>query len=97
MLFLAAKDHVSGAHPWTLSVDYFLTASEEDHSNSACFACVLLSHGEEDMIYGKDGVTPIKDLTAHFRGDRCRTLLEKPKLFFIQVLLRARGGACGKS
>ncbi|XP_042545562.1 caspase-7 isoform X2 [Dipodomys spectabilis] len=60
-------------------------ASEEDHSNSACFACILLSHGEENLIYGKDGVTPIKDLTAHFRGDRCKTLLEKPKLFFIQA------------
>lgn len=31
-------------------------------------------------------MTAIKDLTAHFRGDRCRTLLEKPKLFFIQVI-----------
>jgi caspase 7 len=61
-------------------------ASEEDHRDSACFACILLSHGEEDRIYGKDGVTPIKELTAHFRGDRCKTLLEKPKLFFIQVI-----------
>ncbi|XP_053440935.1 caspase-7 [Nycticebus coucang] len=65
--------------------DLLKQASEEDHSNSACFACILLSHGEENLIYGKDGVTPIKDLTAHFRGDRCKTLLEKPKLFFIQA------------
>lgn len=65
--------------------DLLRQASQEDHSNSACFACVLLSHGEENLIYGKDGVTPIKDLTAHFRGDRCKTLLEKPKLFFIQA------------
>ncbi|ERE79286.1 caspase-7-like protein [Cricetulus griseus] len=71
--------------------DLLRKASEEDHSNSACFACVLLSHGEENLIYGKDGVTPIKDLTAHFRGDRCKTLLEKPKLFFIQVLYRGQG------
>lgn len=48
------------------------------------------------MIYGKDGVTPIKDLTAHFRGDRCKTLLEKPKLFFIQVLLEGSGVMRGK-
>lgn len=65
--------------------DLLKQASEEDHSNAACFACILLSHGEENLIYGKDGVTPIKDLTAHFRGDRCKTLLEKPKLFFIQA------------
>ncbi|XP_032465213.1 caspase-7 isoform X1 [Phocoena sinus] len=61
------------------------SASEEDHRNSACFACILLSHGEENLIYGTDGKTAIKDLTAHFRGDRCKTLLEKPKLFFIQA------------
>ncbi|XP_048194170.1 caspase-7 [Perognathus longimembris pacificus] len=65
--------------------DLLRRASEEDHSNSACFACILLSHGEENVIYGKDDVIPIKDLTAYFRGDRCKTLLEKPKLFFIQA------------
>ncbi|XP_036625411.1 caspase-7 isoform X1 [Trichosurus vulpecula] len=59
--------------------------SQEDHSDSACFACILLSHGEEDLIYGTDGVTPIRDLTINFRGDKCRTLLGKPKLFFIQA------------
>lgn len=68
------------------SSNCLLAASEEDHRNSACFACILLSHGEENLIYGTDGVTAIKDLTAHFRGDRCRSLLEKPKLFFIQVI-----------
>ncbi|XP_016067669.1 PREDICTED: caspase-7 [Miniopterus natalensis] len=60
-------------------------ASEEDHGNAACFACILLSHGEENMIYGTDGMVAIKDLAIHFRGDRCKTLLEKPKLFFIQA------------
>ncbi|CAO2585906.1 CASP7 [Lemmus lemmus] len=65
--------------------DLLRKASEEDHSNSACFVCVLLSHGKENLIYGKDGEMPIKDLTDHFRGDRCKTLLEKPKLFFIQA------------
>ncbi|MBW01738.1 Caspase-7, partial [Eschrichtius robustus] len=65
--------------------DLLKKASEEDHRNSACFACILLSHGEENLIYGTDGKTTIKDLTAHFRGDRCKTLLEKPKLFFIQA------------
>lgn len=71
---------------FNLSMFKSLAASEEDHRNSACFACILLSHGEENLIYGTDGKTAIKDLTAHFRGDRCKTLLEKPKLFFIQVI-----------
>lgn len=65
--------------------DVLKKASEEDHRNSACFACILLSHGEENLIYGTDGMIAIKDLTVHFRGDRCKTLLEKPKLFFIQA------------
>ncbi|XP_036294987.1 caspase-7 isoform X2 [Pipistrellus kuhlii] len=60
-------------------------ASEEDHRNAACFACVLLSHGEENSIYGTDDKMDIKDLTCLFRGDKCKTLLEKPKLFFIQA------------
>ncbi|XP_049620471.1 caspase-7 [Suncus etruscus] len=66
-------------------VDLLRKVSEEDHRNSACFACILLSHGEENVIYGTDGKIPIKELTSYFRGDRCRTLLGKPKLFFIQA------------
>ncbi|XP_077358473.1 caspase-7 isoform X2 [Festucalex cinctus] len=62
-------------------------ASEEDHSDSSCFACILLSHGEEGMIYGTDGAMPIKTMTSLFRGDMCKSLVGKPKLFFIQVRL----------
>ncbi|MBN3278446.1 CASP7 protein, partial [Polyodon spathula] len=60
-------------------------ASEEDHSECSCFACILLSHGKEGMIYGTDGAMPIKTLTSLFRGDMCKSLLGKPKLFFIQA------------
>uniref|UniRef100_A0A3B3SD52 Caspase 7, apoptosis-related cysteine peptidase n=1 Tax=Paramormyrops kingsleyae TaxID=1676925 RepID=A0A3B3SD52_9TELE len=59
--------------------------SEEDHSNSSCFACILLTHGEESMVFGTDGVMPLKTLTSLFRGDVCRSLVGKPKLFFIQA------------
>ncbi|MGH0127380.1 UNVERIFIED_CONTAM: hypothetical protein FKN15_077532 [Acipenser sinensis] len=60
-------------------------ASEEDHSDSSCFVCILLSHGEEGMIYGTDGAVPIKTMTSLFRGDMCKSLVGKPKLFFIQA------------
>lgn len=63
----------------------FVSVSEEDHSDSSCFACILLSHGEEGMIYGTDGAMPIKSMTSLFRGDMCKSLVGKPKLFFIQV------------
>ncbi|XP_075071757.1 caspase-7 [Mixophyes fleayi] len=59
--------------------------AQQNHSDSACFACILLSHGEEGQIYGTDGVMAIKSLTTLFRGDKCKSLVGKPKLFFIQA------------
>ncbi|KAG5263904.1 hypothetical protein AALO_G00269930 [Alosa alosa] len=59
--------------------------SQEDHSKSASLVCVLLSHGDDGVLYGTDGPVPLKDLTSLFRGDRCRSLAGKPKLFFIQA------------
>ncbi|XP_069095426.1 caspase-7-like [Pleurodeles waltl] len=59
--------------------------AQEDHSDYACFACILLSHGEEGLIYGTDGPVAIKTMTALFRGDKCKSLVGKPKLFFIQA------------
>nr|XP_042711208.1 caspase-7 isoform X2 [Chrysemys picta bellii] len=61
------------------------TAADENHDDAACFACIFLSHGEEGYIYGTDGMLEIKDLTTFFRGDKCKTLIGKPKLFFIQA------------
>ncbi|XP_029466304.1 caspase-7 isoform X2 [Rhinatrema bivittatum] len=61
------------------------TVAQENHSSCACYVCILLSHGEEGVIYGKDGPMAIKTLTSLFRGDRCKTLVGKPKLFFIQA------------
>ncbi|XP_023273243.1 caspase-3-like [Seriola lalandi dorsalis] len=63
-----------------------LTAvSKEDHSCSASFICVLLSHGDEGVFFGTDGSIQLKDLTSLFRGNRCKSLVGKPKLFFIQA------------
>lgn len=59
--------------------------SREDHSKSAMFVCVLLSHGDDGMIYGTDSAIPLKALFELFRGDRCTSLVGKPKLFFIQA------------
>ncbi|XP_030305365.1 caspase-3 [Calypte anna] len=59
--------------------------SDEDHSKRSSFVCVLLSHGDEGFIYGTDGPLELKALTSLFRGDKCRSLAGKPKLFFIQA------------
>ncbi|XP_058854456.1 caspase-3-like isoform X3 [Acipenser ruthenus] len=59
--------------------------AREDHSKEASFVCALLSHGDEGVLYGTDGCIEIKRLTSLFKGDRCKTLVGKPKLFFIQA------------
>uniref|UniRef100_A0A3B3D026 Caspase-3 n=1 Tax=Oryzias melastigma TaxID=30732 RepID=A0A3B3D026_ORYME len=62
-----------------------IDASKMDHSNCASFVCILLSHGDEGVFYGTDGSVELKFLTSLFRGDHCRSLVGKPKLFFIQA------------
>ncbi|XP_070692673.1 caspase-3-like [Pempheris klunzingeri] len=62
-----------------------LRVSKEDHSDSASFACVLLSHGDEGVIFGTDGFEKFENLTRCFKGDNCKSLVGKPKLFFIQA------------
>ncbi|XP_072857501.1 caspase-3 [Pogona vitticeps] len=66
-------------------VDVLQNVAKVDHSKRNSFACVLLSHGEDGLIYGTDGPLELKMLTSLFRGDRCQTLAGKPKLFFIQA------------
>lgn len=61
------------------------SASQEDHSRSASFVCVLLSHGDEGVFFGTDASIELRSLTSLFRGDRCTSLVGKPKLFFIQA------------
>ncbi|XP_066515907.1 caspase-3a [Hoplias malabaricus] len=61
------------------------TVAREDHSRCASFVCVLLSHGDEGVFFGTDGAVELKALTSLFRGNRCTSLVGKPKLFFIQA------------
>uniref|UniRef100_A0A8D0H6B4 Caspase-3 n=1 Tax=Sphenodon punctatus TaxID=8508 RepID=A0A8D0H6B4_SPHPU len=59
--------------------------AKDDHSKRSSFVCVLLSHGEDGLIYGTDRHLELKMLTSLFRGDKCKSLAGKPKLFFIQA------------
>ncbi|XP_028657950.1 caspase-3-like [Erpetoichthys calabaricus] len=59
--------------------------ASEDHTNEASLVCALLSHGDDGKIYGTDGFLDVKILTDFFKGDKCRSLVGKPKLFFIQA------------
>lgn len=70
-----------------LSFKHHLTisASKDDHSNADCFVCVFLSHGEDDHIYAFDDKIKIQTITDMFRGEKCQSLVGKPKIFIIQV------------
>ncbi|CAG5125257.1 unnamed protein product, partial [Candidula unifasciata] len=65
--------------------DILCKASKVDHTDSDCFVCVILSHGEEGHIYGTDQPIAIDELVRPFKGHNCSSLAGKPKLFFIQA------------
>ena len=64
------------------------SASQYNHAESDCFACAILSHGDEGVVYGTDGIIKIDELVEPIKGNNCPSLIGKPKLFFIQVLAR---------
>lgn len=82
---LGFKINISNDQTVSQMRNLLIKASKEDHSKSAMFACVLLSHGEDGRIFGTDDYIELKELFALFRGDRCKSLVGKPKLFFIQA------------
>ncbi|CAN9497728.1 unnamed protein product [Ophioblennius macclurei] len=60
--------------------------SKKDHSQMDCLVCCVLSHGVEGSVLGVDGGhVEIKKLMDPFDGSRCHTLVDKPKIFFIQA------------
>ncbi|NXS80936.1 CASP6 protein, partial [Erpornis zantholeuca] len=60
-------------------------ASMDDHSNADCFVCVFLTHGEDDHVYAYDAKIKIQEITDMFRGDKCQSLVGKPKIFIFQA------------
>ena len=59
-------------------------ASSVDHSNSDCFLCVVMSHGNEDKIVTSDNkLMSFEEIMAPIK--QCSSLSDKPKLFFFQA------------
>ncbi|XP_046575930.1 caspase-3-like [Haliotis rubra] len=54
-----------------------------DFTSYDCFACVILSYGEEGLVYGTDEPVQIEDFVDPFK--KTPSLAGKPKLFFIQA------------
>ncbi|XP_040003195.1 caspase-6-like isoform X2 [Xiphias gladius] len=60
-------------------------AAGANHSDADCFLLVFLSHGIDDQVYTYDGKISIPDITSMFKGDKCRSLVGKPKIFILQA------------
>ncbi|XP_054773897.2 caspase-6-like [Lytechinus pictus] len=60
-------------------------AAKEDHTDYDCFMCVFLTHGDDGIIYARDSTLELQELFEFFRGEKCPTLIGKPKLFLIQA------------
>ncbi|XP_024292292.1 caspase-6 isoform X3 [Oncorhynchus tshawytscha] len=66
-------------------LDQISQAAEANHADADCFVCVFLSHGENDHVYAYDDKITIQDITALFKGDKCKSLVGKPKIFILQA------------
>uniref|UniRef100_A0A673ZVF3 Caspase-6 n=1 Tax=Salmo trutta TaxID=8032 RepID=A0A673ZVF3_SALTR len=62
-----------------------LKVGDANHADADCFVCVFLSHGENDHVYAFDDKIAIQDITALFKGDKCKSLVGKPKIFILQA------------
>ncbi|XP_026061548.1 caspase-6 [Carassius auratus] len=60
-------------------------AAAANHVDADCFVCVFLSHGENGHIYAYDTKIEIQEITDLFKGDKCCSLVGKPKIFIFQA------------
>ncbi|KAM5191853.1 caspase-3-like isoform 2-T2 [Mantella aurantiaca] len=66
------------------------SAAQEDHKQRSSFVCVVLSHGDENGFYAKDDYFENENMFKLFKGNKCRSLGGKPKIFFIQACTEDR-------
>ena len=59
--------------------------ARQDHSESDCFVCVVLSHGDETGIWATDVQFKLEDMMERINPINCPSLAFKPKIFILQV------------
>nr|QDF63032.1 caspase-3C [Dugesia japonica] len=64
---------------------------KSDLKDYSIFVCVILSHGDEGIIYGFEDSVEINKLLAIFTEENCEALRDKPKIFLIQA---CKGDKC---
>ena len=70
-------------HYIKLILKFFLPVGKRDHTNNDCLVIVVLSHGERDILYGRDGTVTVDDLLSPIK--KSSTLVGKPKFMIFQV------------
>ena len=59
---------------------------DANHAEKDSFICCILSHGNEETIADSNGEeVNFLDLRDKMKGDECKTLANKPKIFFVQA------------
>jgi len=59
--------------------------AKKDHTDSDCFLCVVMSHGNKDKIVASDNEEiSFKEIMQPIK-ESCKSLENKPKLFFFQA------------
>ncbi|GLH03852.1 Caspase [Gryllus bimaculatus] len=59
--------------------------AEADHSESDAFVMAVLTHGQKDFLFANDRSYKYDFLWTNFTADKCPSLSNKPKLFFIEA------------
>ncbi|XP_039434650.2 caspase-1-like [Culex pipiens pallens] len=58
--------------------------SKKDHTDCDCLMIVIMTHGDKELC-ASDVSYPVDSLWANFVGNKCPSLVGKPKIFFIQA------------
>ena len=64
--------------------DFILSMAQRNHANYDSFICCILTHGEQNIVHGADSI-PVSLLDMIGVMKMCKTLINKPKMFFIQA------------
>ena len=65
---------------------FFVAVATKDHSKTSCICVTILTHGDKGgEVHAADRPYLLTDVIAIF--EKQRSLVNKPKLFFVQVRL----------
>ena len=68
----------------TQMTELMLNMAQRNHAHYDSFICCILTHGEQNSVHGADSIpVSLFDLTGVMK--MCTSLINKPKMFFIQA------------